>query len=201
MFDASEQEYSLNDLIRYVHDLEYGATARNSIHTNWILLVSQQWNKDLKTRCECGLENKLTQRYDMHFTHIFDAKMFYALVHFWVHNIICLSYCHSFQMPSYKRKMILLQQAVPIVQFFNVVQISDDVLYMMIMSSSNCHIVNKDIISSCGPFLHFIFFSLVYKSHVSQQPVFLAAFEPFREDMVKANNPKNSTLDKSLCLK
>ena len=167
MFDASEQEYSLNDLIRYVHDLEYGATARNSIHTNWILLVSQQWNKDLKTRCECGLENKLTQRYDMHFTHIFDAKMFYALVHFWVHNIICLSYCHSFQMPSYKRKMILLQLlhftvtfdfivrnqplfsskcliffkltwrgyrsykgslAVPIVQFFNVVQISDDVL-------------------------------------------------------------------------
>ena len=91
--------------------------------------------------------------------------------------------------------------AVPIVQFFNVVQISDDVLYMMIMSSSNCHIVNKDIISSCGPFLHFIFFSLVYKSHVSQQPVFLAAFEPFREDVIKANNPKNSTLDKSLCLK
>ena len=106
MFDASEHENSLNDLIRYVHDLEYGATARNSIHTNWILLVSQQWNKDLKTRCECGLENKLTQRYDMHFTHIFDAKMFYALVHFWVHNIICLSYCHSFQMPWYKRKMI-----------------------------------------------------------------------------------------------
>ena len=33
MFDASEQENSLNDLIRYVHDLEYGA-------------VSQQWNKD-----------------------------------------------------------------------------------------------------------------------------------------------------------
>ena len=46
MFDASERENSLNDLIRYVHDLEYGATARNSIHTDWILLVSQQWNKD-----------------------------------------------------------------------------------------------------------------------------------------------------------
>ena len=46
MFDASEQENSLNDLIRYVHDLEYGATARNSIYTDWILLVSQQWNKD-----------------------------------------------------------------------------------------------------------------------------------------------------------
>ena len=91
MFDASEHENSLNDLIRYVHDLEYGATARNSIHTNWILLVSQQWNKDLKTRCECGLENKLTQRYDMHFTHIFDAKMFYALVYFLGHSSICLS--------------------------------------------------------------------------------------------------------------
>ena len=110
MFDASEHENSLNDLIRYVHDLEYGATARNSIHTNWILLVSQQWNKDLKTRCECGLENKLTQRYDMHFTHIFDAKMFYALVYFLGHSSICLSYCHSFQMSWHKNKVMLFLQ-------------------------------------------------------------------------------------------